>query len=350
MPGWPDLLTRVLDGRELSTADCAWAMGEVLAGDASAAQVAAFAVALRAKGETAQEIGGLVDAMLSVCEPLRLSAAVTARGVVDTCGTGGDRRHTVNISTMAALVAAGAGATVVKHGNRAATSASGSADVLEALGVTVALGPSGVATCVEEAGIGFCFAPVFHPAMRHAAVPRREIGVPTFFNVLGPLANPARPAAQLVGVADARLAPVMADVLAGRGARALVVRGDEGLDELSLAGPSRVWEVRDRTVTEDRIVPEELGLRPAPVEALVGGDAQRNAEVVRALLSGRERGAVRDAVVLNAGAALVANAVSADGPLRDRLVAALAWAAEALDSGAAARVLDRWLEVCARLA
>jgi len=335
---WPALLTRLLAGAALSADDTTWAMGEVLAGDASPAQVAGFAVALRAKGETAEEIRGLVEAMLAVCAPLPLPPGTRA---VDTCGTGGDGASTVNISTMAALVVAACGETVVKHGNRAASSASGSADVLEALGVAVGLPPEGVAACVAEVGIGFCFAPVFHPAMRHAAVARRELGVPTFFNVLGPLANPARPAAQLVGVADARLAEVVAGVLAARGVSALVVHGDDGLDELTLSGPSWVWEVRDGVVVPGEVSPGDVGLPPAPVSSLRGGDAAHNAEVARRLLAG-QLGPVRDAVVLNAAGALVAAARSAEGPLSARLGAAAARAGEALESGAAAKVLERW--------
>ena len=344
---WPELLARLLAGGDLTGEQASWAMGEVLAGDATPAQVAGFAVALRAKGETAAEIGGLVDAMLAVCPPLAVPPRVR---VVDTCGTGGDGASTVNISTMAALVVAACGETVVKHGNRAASSASGSADVLEALGVAVALPPAAVAACVAETGIGFCFAPVFHPAMRHAAVPRRELGIPTFFNVLGPLANPARPPVQAVGVADARLAPAVAGVLAARGVSALVVRGEDGLDELTLAGRSKVWEVRSGRVVEATVAPGEVGLAEAPVAALAGGDAAHNAGVARGLVSGTERGAVRDAVLLNAAAALVAAAPDGAGALADRLRAGVARGAAALDSGAAADVLDRWVLVSAALA
>lgn len=344
---WPELLALLLGGTALTSGQTAWAMREVLAGDASPAQVAGFAVALRAKGETAAEITGLVEAMLAVCAPLPLPPGVRA---VDTCGTGGDRSNTINISTMAALVVAACGQTVVKHGNRAASSASGSADVLEALGVAIGLPPAGVAACVAEAGIGFCFAPVFHPAMRHAAVPRRELGVPTFFNVLGPLANPARPGVQAVGVADVRLAPVVAGVLAGRGVTALVVRGDDGLDELTLATTSRVWEVRDGGVVEHVVEPAEIGLAVAPVRALVGGDPDHNAEVVRRLVADREPGPIRDAVLLNAAAALVAAAPAGDGDLPTRLRAGIERGAQALDSGGAAAVLARWVAASQRQA
>jgi anthranilate phosphoribosyltransferase len=265
-----------------------------------------------------------------------------SRPAVDTCGTGGDRAQTVNISTMAALVVAGAGVTVVKHGNRAASSACGSADVLEALGIAVDLPPEGVAACVDGVGIGFCFAPVFHPALRHTAVPRRELGIATVFNFLGPLTNPAQPAAQAVGVADARMAPVMAGVLAARGASALVFRGDDGLDELSTATTSTVWAVADRAVREDRLDPEQLGLAPAAPDALKGADATHNADVARRLLAG-DSGPVRDAVLLNAAAALAAfDGVTAQ-PVRDQIGAQLSRAAEAIDTGAAQAVLDKWV-------
>src|SRR4051812_40041137 len=256
-------------------------MGEVMGGNASPAQIAAFAVALRAKGETPEEVSGLVRAMLEHAH--RVTVAGPA---VDTCGTGGDRAHTVNISTMAALVVRGAGVTVVKHGNRAASSACGSADVLEALGVVVDLPPGRVEQCVAQAGIGFCFAPVFHPALRHAATARSEMGVATVFNFLGPLTNPAQPPAQAVGVADERMAGVMAGVLAARGVSALVFRGEDGLDELSIAGPSRVWAVAAGTVRDDRVVPADLGIDPPAAGALVGGDASVNAAVTRRLLAG----------------------------------------------------------------
>ena len=313
-------------------------MGEVMAGDASPVQVAGFAVALRAKGETAAEVAGLVESMLAAAAP----ASVPGR-VVDTCGTGGDRSNTVNLSTMAALVVAGAGVPVVKHGNRAASSACGSADLLEALGVVVDLPPPAVGPCLERAGIAFCFAPVFHPGMRHAAVARRDLGVPTVFNVLGPLTNPVRPAAQAVGVSDRRLAPVMAGVLAERGADALVFRGDDGLDELTTTGPSTVWVVAAGAVTEQSFDPSTLGVPRASLEDLRGADAAHNAEVARALLAG-ERGPVRDAVLLNAAAALAAHEGAGDA-LVDRLQRGWDRAAASLDGGGAAELLDRWVEV-----
>ncbi|MDX6255777.1 MAG: anthranilate phosphoribosyltransferase [Frankiales bacterium] len=335
-PSWPSLLTALLHGEDLAGVQTAWAMEQVMSGEATAAQIAGFAIALRAKGETPEEVEGLVEVML------RHAARLTVAGTsVDTCGTGGDRAHTVNISTMAALVVAGAGVTVVKHGNRAASSSTGSADVLEALGVAVDLAPALVGECIRTAGIGFCFAPVFHPALRFAGPARGQLGVPTVFNFLGPLTNPAQPGAQAVGVYDARMAPVMATVFARRGTSALVFRGDDGLDELSTATTSRVWLVRDGQVHESVLNPVELGIPLSPAEALRGGDRERNADVVRALLAG-EQGPVRDAVVLNAAAALVA-ASPGEASLDRQLIDGIRRASEALDSGAAAAALDRWV-------
>jgi anthranilate phosphoribosyltransferase len=335
---WPAVLSTLLRGEPLAAADTAWAMAEIMAGEATPSQLAAFAVLLRAKGETPAEHTGLVEAMLAAGERVQVAGPL-----LDVVGTGGDRANTVNLSTMSALVAAGAGARVAKHGNRAASSSAGAADVLEALGVAIALPGPGVARCVEEAGIGFCFAPVFHPGLRHASVTRREIGVPTAFNFLGPLANPARPAHLAVGCSDLRMAPIMAAVLAGRGDTALVFRGDDGLDELTTTTTSRVWVVRDGEVDERRLDPADLGLPAVEREALRGGDAAYNAKVARALLAG-ERGPVRDAVLINAGAALAAY----DGlrePLVDAVAGGMQRAAEAIDSGAAADVLDRWVRV-----
>jgi anthranilate phosphoribosyltransferase len=337
-PTWPQLLTRLLARTDLAAADTAWAMHEIMAGEATPAQVAAFAVALRAKGESAQEVAGLAATMLERATPVRLP-----RATVDIVGTGGDGAHTVNISTMAAVVTAATGVPVAKHGNRAASSSSGAADVLEALGVVIDLPAEAVARCVAEAGIGFFFAPVFHQGMRHTAVARREMGIGTVFNFLGPLTNPARPAASAIGCADARMAPVLAGVLAGRGMRALVFRGDDGLDELTTTTTSTVWIVRDGEVEPDRVDPAALGIpEPAP-DALRGGDASVNAEVFRRLLAG-ERGPVRDAVLLNAAAALAAFDERAER-LHDALAAGMQRAAAAVDDGRAEALLARWVEV-----
>ena len=346
---WPDVLGDLLADRDLSAERASWAMAQIMAGAATPAQVAGFVVALRAKGETADEVSGLVRAMLEVGVRIQVPAPA-----VDTCGTGGDRAHTVNISTMSAFVVAGTGARVVKHGNRAASSACGSADLLEELGVAIDLPPAQVPACVDGAGAAFCFAPLFHPALRHAAVTRRELGIPTVFNFLGPLANPAQPAAQAVGVADAGMAAVAADVLAARGTSALVFRGDDGLDELTVTATSTVWEVVGGTVAQTVLDPLELGIARADLSDLRGGDRARNAAVARAMLGG-ETGPVRAAVLLNSAAALVAlDAVGAHGPepdsLNQRLRAAMARAADAIDSGAAGQALRRWVETSRALA
>jgi anthranilate phosphoribosyltransferase len=339
---WSDLLAELLERRSLTAEQTRWAMAEIMAGEASDAQIAAFVVALRAKGETSAEVNGVVAAMLENAVRLPVPLELAARAL-DPCGTGGDRAHTVNSSTMAALVVAGAGIPVIKHGNRAASSQTGSADLLEALGIVLDLSPAGVARCVQEAGIGFCFATMFHPALRHAGPTRRDLGVPTLFNVLGPLTNPAQPGAKAVGVSSLALAPVMAQVLAARGTSALLFRGHDGLDELTPATTSQVWVVREGSVTEEVIDPADLGIAHVDRDALRGGDAETNAEVARRLLAG-EQGPVRDAVVLNAAAAIAA-ARAQDADLLERLRDGLDVAREALDSGAAARSLDRWREV-----
>jgi anthranilate phosphoribosyltransferase len=336
---WPAVLSALLERRDLPAETTAWAMGEIMSGSATPVQIAGFVVALRAKGETVDEVEGLVQAMYDNATHISIPGQA-----VDVVGTGGDRAHTVNISTMAALVAAGAGARVVKHGNRAASSACGAADLLEELGVRLDLLPARVAEIAEEVGITFCFAPVFHPALRHAAVTRRELGVPTTFNFLGPLANPAKPTAQAVGVADGRMAGIVAGVLAGRGVTALVFRGDDGLDELTTTTTSRVWLVRDGQVREERLDPADLGVAAAPPDALRGGDATRNADVARRFLAG-EKGPIRDAVLLNAAAALAAYD-GVKGALVDQLPPAMDRAADAVDTGAAADVLDRWVAAC----
>jgi anthranilate phosphoribosyltransferase len=342
MSTWSGLLAELLEGHSLTADQTRWAMGEIMAGEASDAQIAAFVVALRAKGETPAEVNGVVAAMLDNAVRLPVSLELSARAV-DTCGTGGDRAHTVNISTMAALVVAGAGIPVIKHGNRAASSQTGSADLLEALGIVLDLSPEGVAHCVQEAGIGFCFATMFHPALRHAGPTRGQLGIPTIFNVLGPLTNPAQPGAQAVGVSSLPLAPVMAQVLAARGTSALLFRGHDGLDELTPVTTSQVWIVRDGQVTEEVIDPTDLGIPRVEPESLRGGNAETNADVARRLLAG-EQGAVRDAVLLNAAAAIAA-ARAGDANLGDRLADGLEVARQALDSGAAANALDRWRAV-----
>jgi len=330
---WPTVLSRLVSGESLTADESAEAMLAIMREEATPVQVAGFLMALRAKGETAAEIEGFARAALEMARPVRPTVPV-----VDTCGTGGDRSGTFNISTLGAIVVAACGVAVAKHGNRAASSLCGSADLLETLGVRIDLDPPGVERCIAEAGIGFMFAPVFHPAAAYAAGIRRELRVPTVFNFLGPLTNPARPSAQVVGVSDPRMLPLLAEVLARRGVRAMVVRGADGLDELTTTGPSTVVEVRDGETHEVVLDPSELGLAPARPEDLRGGDAETNARIAREVLSG-VRGPHRDVVVLNAAAALeVAGRAStlADG---------LTLAADVVDSGAAAAALERWIAV-----
>ncbi len=335
---WPSVLSRLTSGESLSTEDSARAMLAIMEGNATPAQVGGFLMALRAKGETVDELDGLARTALDVARP------VTPPGpVVDTCGTGGDRSGTFNISTLGAIVVAGAGVTVAKHGNRAASSHCGSADLLEALGVKIDLGPDGVERCLAQAGIAFMFAPVFHPGAAHAAPIRRELRVPTVFNFLGPLTNPARPEAQVVGVSDARMLPLVAEVLARRGVRAKVFRGQDGLDELTTTGPSMVYETRDGIVKEHVLDPAGLGLSRAAGDDLRGGDAETNTEIARKVLAGAP-GPQRDVVLLNAGAALEVAGRAAS------LEEGMLLAGESIDSGEAARALDRWIEVSERAA
>ncbi|MFF8376465.1 anthranilate phosphoribosyltransferase [Streptomyces sp. NPDC015661] len=333
---WPALLNGLLDGHDLTADDTAWAMDLIMSGEATDAQIAGFMVALRAKGETVQEIAGLVRTMYAHANVIEVPGRT-----VDIVGTGGDGAKTVNISTMASIVVAGTGAKVVKHGNRAASSASGSSDVLEKLGVNLNLTPQRVAEVADEAGITLCFAIKFHPSLRHVAAARGQLGIRTTFNVLGPLTNPAKVRSQAVGVADPRMAPVVAGVFAERGNSALVFRGDDGLDELTTTSTSRVWVVRDGGVTEERFDPRDVGIDLVPLEALRGDDASYNADVARRLLAG-ETGPVRDAVLLNAAAALTA-LDPGTGSLAEQLGAGIAKAAESIDSGAALRSLERWI-------
>ncbi|MEV4759173.1 anthranilate phosphoribosyltransferase [Micromonospora sp. NPDC049559] len=339
---WPNLLTALVRAEELSSADTAWAMDEIISGSATPAQIAGFALALRAKGESPAELAGMVEAMLNRGVPVALPDEVRA-SAVDVVGTGGDRAHTVNISTMTAIVLAGAGVRVVKHGNRAASSSCGAADLLEYLGVPIDLGPEGVARCVTEVGIGFCFAARFHAGMRHTSAPRRELGVPTVFNFLGPLTNPARPRAAAVGCFDPRMAGVMADVFAARGDSVLVMRGEDGLDEFSTAAPTRLWIAHRGRVSETLADAADLGVPRSTPGDLRGGDAAFNADVAHRLLAG-ETGPVRDAVLVNAAAALATQADLDGGPV-EAMREGLRRAAEAVDSGAAARTLKRWVEV-----
>ncbi|MFD5325102.1 anthranilate phosphoribosyltransferase [Streptomyces sp. NPDC127092] len=333
---WPALLNGLLEGRDLSADDTAWAMDLIMRGEATDAQIAGFMVALRAKGETVAEISGLVRTMYEHANVIEVPGPA-----VDIVGTGGDGAKTVNISTMSSIVVAGTGVRVVKHGNRAASSASGSSDVLEKLGINLNLTPKRVAEVAEEAGITICFAVKFHPSLRYVAAARGQLGIRTTFNVLGPLTNPAKVRAQAVGVADPRMAPIVAGVLADRGNSALVFRGDDGLDELTTTGTSRVWVVRDGAVREERFDPRDVGIEPVTLDALRGGDPSYNADVARRLLAG-ETGPVRDAVLLNSAAALVA-LEPGEGTLAEQLRAGMDRAAESVDSGSARRTLERWI-------
>jgi anthranilate phosphoribosyltransferase len=349
---WPNLIASLLRGEELDTADTAWAMGEIMAGAATPVQISGFMVALRAKGESPAEIAGFVEAMLAAATRLELPEAVRAEAV-DIVGTGGDRAQTVNISTMGALVLAGAGLRVIKHGNRAASSACGAADLLEYLGIPLDLGPEAVGRCITEVGIGFCFAAAFHPGMRHAGVTRRELGVPTAFNFLGPLTNPVQPRAGAVGCSDARMAGVMAEVFAARGASVLIMRGEDGLDEFTTCAPTRLWVISGGTVTETVLDALDLGIARAESADLKGADATFNGAVARRVLAG-EKGPVRDAVVLNAAAAIAAHEAAGSGALLAedlpaRLRTGIERASAAIDSGAAASVLDRWVSLAGSL-
>ncbi|BBU22366.1 anthranilate phosphoribosyltransferase [Mycobacterium xenopi] len=337
---WPQVLGRLTVGHDLTRGQAAWAMEQIMTGAATPAQIAAFGVALTMKLPTPAEVGELADVMLRHAR--RLPAGVGA-DAVDVVGTGGDGVSTVNLSTMAAIVVAAAGVPVVKHGNRAASSLAGGADTLEALGVRIDLGPDEVARSVADVGIGFCFAPTFHPSYRYASAVRREVGVPTVFNLLGPLTNPGQPRAGLIGCAFADLAEVMATVFAARRSSVLVVHGDDGLDELTTTTTSTIWRVQAGTVDKLTFDPAGFGFARAELGDLLGGDAAANAAEARSVLAGAQ-GPVRDAVVLNAAGAIVAHAgLSSRAEWLPAWEDGLARAAAAIDSGAAEQLLARWV-------
>ena len=333
---WKQTLTKLNTGLDLEIDEIQSVMRQILQGDAEIENIKSFLLALKAKGETAEEVSALVAEMYRHSAPI----SITERAV-DTVGTGGDGAHTINISTTAAIIAAAAGARVVKHGNRAVSSRSGASDFLEALGVVPGLDGKGVERTVRELGIGFCFAPIFHPAMRFAAPARKELGVPTVFNILGPLANPAQPKAAAIGVANERMHLVMAQVLAAKGCDGFVFRGDDGLDEITLATTTSVLIIGEGEIKSDRIDAKDFGIANAPLEAIVGGDAADNAEISRAIFKG-ERGAPRDAVLLNAAAAIAAFEGNFNQDIRTRLSDGLVRASAAVDSGAATDLLNRW--------
>lgn len=357
---WPAVLRPLLNRVDLTDEQARWAMETVLAGNATEAQISGFLIALRAKGESAAEVNVFVDVMLA-----KANIVKTERLVLDVVGTGGDHSNSVNISTMSALVVAAAGAPVVKHGNRAASSATGTADVLEELGVTIALSPAAVAACAEEVGIGFCFAPAHHPAARFAAQVRRDLGVPTIFNTLGPLMNPALAEAALVGCADAARAPLMAEVLNKRGVAAIVVRGEDGMDEITIAGPTRIWDATRQVVQESTISPNDVGIQLQDTALLVGGDRVRNADLLRKSLArpgtqddvdAPRVSAIRDAVRMNSAAALVAYEAGLAGrltdarSLADRMLEQMPRVDAVLAEGSALVVLERWAALSTSLA
>ena len=333
---WKQTLASFNTGLDLEIDEIQSVMRQILQGDAEIENIKSFLLALKAKGETAEEVSALVAEMYRHSAPI----SITERAV-DTVGTGGDGAHTINISTTAAIIAAAAGARVVKHGNRAVSSRSGASDFLEALGVVPGLDGKGVERTVRELGIGFCFAPIFHPAMRFAAPARKELGVPTVFNILGPLANPAQPKAAAIGVANERMHLVMAQVLAAKGCDGFVFRGDDGLDEITLATTTSILIIGEGEIKSDRIDAKDFGIANAPLEAIVGGDAADNAEISRAIFKG-ERGAPRDAVLLNAAAAIAAFEGNFNQDIRTRLSDGLVRASAAVDSGAATDLLNRW--------
>jgi len=334
---WSSYIDRLVSGLDLEADEISSVMETILLGKADISEIKSFLVALKNKGETAEEVSALVNQMFAHSAPI----SITERAV-DTVGTGGDGAHTINISTTAAIIAASAGARVVKHGNRAASSKSGSGDLLEALGVAITLDGKGVERTVRELGIGFCFAPIFHPAMRFAAPARKELGIPTVFNILGPLANPAKPQAAAIGVANDRMHLVMAEVLATRGVDGFVFRGDDGLDEITLSSTTSILSIGNGEIRSDLVEPSDFGITRAPVSDLVGGDASENARITLAIFAG-EKGAPRDAVMLNAAAAIAAFEGDQDLDVRERIARSLKKAESAVDSGATTALLQKWI-------
>lgn len=345
-PSWPTILAKLIAKINLERSEANWAMSQIMAGDSSEAEIAAFMLALRSKGETVSELAGLVDVMLKQAVLLD-----TGNDALDIVGTGGDMVGTVNVSSMASILASAAGVPVMKHGSRSASGKTGSSEMLEVLGVKLDLSPQRVAEVFKETGITFFFAPVFHPAMRHVAPIRKQLGVPTTFNFLGPLANPAQPIATSLGVANPDIAPLMAQELAERGRFGLVFRGNDGLDELTTTTTSTIWFVSPEGVQKQQLNPADFGIKTASQDSLIGGDAQHNAQVARDLFAGKTQnnlGAVRDIVILNAAGGVVAYRVAKNpqltgSSLKTQFESAIAAVTEALDSGKAEAKIEQWV-------
>jgi anthranilate phosphoribosyltransferase len=336
---WDQIFADLADKKDLSNEQVTWGMSQILEGLASNEDIKAFLTGLKAKGESAQEVEALVAQMYKYSAPIN----ITERAV-DTVGTGGDGANTINISTTAAIITNAAGARVVKHGNRAASSKSGSADLLEALGVKIDLTGAEVEQTVHKIGIGFCYAPIFHSSMKYAVAARKELGVPTVFNILGPLANPAKPIAAAIGVARAELLPLMAQVLLDQGKEGFIFRGDDGLDEVSLSTTTSVIQISKGKLKQEVFNPAELGIATAPITALAGADARYNAELTNQIFAGKT-GPMRDAVTLNAAFAIAAFKADFDLPLQTQIANGLVLANQAIDSGAAQSVLKKWVEL-----
>lgn len=341
---WESIFKSLAAKEDLSTTDISWAMSQILQGIASIDEIKHFLLALKEKGESAEEVKALVDQMLAISSPINISDRA-----VDTVGTGGDGANTINISTTAAIITNAAGARVIKHGNRAASSKSGSADLLEALGVRIDLTGEEVEKCVHKIGIGFCFAPMFHSSMKHAAAARKDLGVPTVFNILGPLSNPAKPVAAAIGVARAELLPLIAKVISTQGKEGFVFRGDDGLDEVSLSTTTTVLQVHNGEIIESKFDPLDIGVPRSQIHELLGGDAQFNAEITKQIFAGKS-GAPRDAVTLNAAFAIAAFKADFHLPLETQIANAFVMANQAIDSGAAESVLKKWVELSNELA
>jgi anthranilate phosphoribosyltransferase len=336
---WDEVFTSLTNKSDLSNEQITWAMAQILEGKAGNDQIKQFLLGLKLKGESASEVSALVAQMYQYAAPIN----ITERAV-DTVGTGGDGANTINISTAAAIITNAAGARVVKHGNRAASSKSGSADLLEALGINIDLTGSEVEQTVHKIGIGFCFAPIFHSSMKYAAAARKELGVPTVFNILGPLANPAKPVACAIGVARRELLPLMAQVLLQQGKEGFVFRGDDGLDEVSLATTTTVIQISNGNLIEEVFNPAELGIASAPISELAGGDAKFNAQMTKQIFDGKT-GAMRDAVSLNAAFAIAAFKADFSLPLQTQIANGFVLANKAIDSGAAQSILKKWAQL-----